>query len=136
MHLLKIVGLLVGLTLSASGFAAEYSLEAAAEAAGEMIPKDGPTEVGLYNLPSPGRKGNARQLLEFLRAGRASGAYLIITTAKNEYARDQLIEALKRGKKNEKFTGLKLIIAGDRIDAAMFESVFKDRDVALLYAAY
>jgi len=57
----KLLIAILGLALAVSSYAADYSLNAAAAAAGKLMPKDGPKEFSLFNLPEP--KAKPKQLL-------------------------------------------------------------------------
>lgn len=60
--------IVLGLALAVSCCAADYSLNGAVEAAGKLMPKDGPKEFSLFNLPEP--KAKPKQLLLTLRQAR------------------------------------------------------------------
>lgn len=136
MRLSKIIPLIVGLGLAGNCPAVEYTMQGAIDAAAKLLPKDAGPDLPLFNLPTAGKKEHAKKLLEFLRAGKGSSAYFALISAKNEFARDLLAEAMKQANKKEQFTGLHLVIVGDRVEPAMFDAILKDRGILVLYAAY
>ena len=115
-------------------FAAPYSLNGAAQAAGALMPKGGPAQMALFNLPEP--KAKPADLLKVLRQARDQKAYLAITSPKIEFIHDLLGSALKAAKKNEKFSGLNLIIIGDRVDERLFDTTLKAYDIAAKHGTF
>jgi hypothetical protein len=132
MRIPKILSVAIGLCLATPCFAADYSLAAAAQAAGELMTKDGPKEFSLFNLPEP--KAKPQQLLAALRQARDKKLCLAICAPKLDYIRDLLKNTLKSAKA-ERFEGLYLIVVADRVDAAGFDELLKDRGITVKYGA-
>lgn len=128
----KILIVMLGLVSALSSFAAEYSLNAAVEAAGRLMPKEGPQEFSLFNLPEP--KAKPKQLLATLRQARDQKVCLAICSPKLDYIRD-LLKGTMKAAKTEKFDGLYLIIVAERVDAAGCDEILKDRGIQVRYGA-
>ena len=129
----KLLFVVLGLILAASSYAADYSLNAAVTAAGKLMPKDGPQDFSLFNLPEP--KAKPEQLLAALRQARDQKVCLAICSPKLKYIRNLLKDTMKTAKA-EKFDGLYLIIVADQTDVAGFEELFKDRGIHAKYGVY
>jgi hypothetical protein len=129
-HNILIVGLCF--SLAVSGYAAGYSLNAAAAAAGKLMPKDGPQEFSLFNLPEP--KAKPQQLLTTLRQARDQKVCLAICSPKLRYIRNLLKSTLEAAKE-ERFDDLYLIIIADKVDAASFDELLKNRGIHAKYGA-
>jgi hypothetical protein len=129
----KLLIVILGLGLAVSSYAAEYSLNAAAAAAGKLMPKDGPKEFSLFNLPEP--KAKPKQLLTNMQQARDQKVCLAICSPKLEYIRD-LLKGTMKAAKTEKFDGLYLIIVADQMDAAGFDALLKDRGIQVSYGVY
>jgi len=129
----KLLIVILGLALAVSSYAADYSLNAAAAAAGKLMPKDGPKEFSLFNLPEP--KAKPKQLLTTLRQARDQKACLAICSPKLEYIRD-LLKGTMKAANAEKFDGLYLMIVAERMDAAGLDEILKDRGIHVLYGVY
>ena len=133
MNNLKLLIVFLGLVLAASSYAADYSLGVAAAAAGKLMPKDGPSEFVLFNLPEP--KAKPAQLLTALRQARDQNACLAICSPKIEYIRDLLKDTMKAAK-NEKFVGLYLIIVAERTDVADIDELIRNRGIHVKHGVY
>lgn len=133
MHTPKLLIVILGLVLAVSSYAAEYSLNAAAAAAGKLMPKDGPKEFSLFNLPEP--KAKPKQLLTTMQQARDQKVCLAICSPKLEYIRD-LLKGTMKAAKAEKFDGLYLIIVADQVDAAGFDALLKDRGIHAKYGVF
>lgn len=124
---------ILGLIIAASSYAADYSLNAAAAAAGKLMPKDGPQEFSLFNLPEP--KATPSQLLTTLRQARDQNVCLAICSPRLEYIRD-LLKGTMNAAKAEKFDGLYLIIVAEKTDIAGIGEVLKDRGIRVKHGVY
>jgi hypothetical protein len=133
MRIPKLLIIVLFVALGASAYAADYSLKSAADAAAKLVPKDGPKEFSLFNLPEP--KAKPKQLLATLRQARDQKVCLAICSPKIEYIRD-LLKGTMKAAKDEKFEGLYLIVVADKIDAAGLDELLKDRGVRVAYGAY
>ena len=133
MRTLKLLLAILGLALAVSSYAANYSLNAAAAAAGKLMPSDGPEEFTLFNLPEPSAK--PKQLLTTLRQARDQNMCLAICSPKVKYIRD-LLKGTMKAAKAERFDGLYLIIVAERVDAAGFDELLKDRGIHAIYGVY
>jgi hypothetical protein len=129
----KLLIVILGLVLAASSYAADYSLNAAATAAGKLMPKDGPNDFALFNLPEP--KAMPEQLLTAFRQARDQKVCLAICSPKLKYIRNLLKDTMKTAKA-EKFDGLYLIIVAEKIDAAGFDELLKDRGIHVKYGVF
>jgi len=129
----KLLIAILGLALAVSSYAADYSLNAAAAAAGKLMPKDGPKEFSLFNLPEP--KAKPKQLLTTLRQARDQKVCLAICSPKLEYIRE-LLKGTMMAAKAEKFDGLYLIIVAEQMDAAGLDEILKDRGIHVSYGVY
>ena len=132
MRTYKILIAALGLFIGSSVLAASYTLGAAAKAAGDLMPKDGPKEFALFNLPEP--KAKPEQLLSAFRQAKGGKACLAICAPKLDYVRDLLKITLKAAKA-ERFDGLYLIIVAERIDAAALDEILEDRGIIAKYGA-
>lgn len=133
MNYRKLLLVVLSLILAATCYAANYSLMAAATAAGKLMPKDGPQDFALFNLPEP--KAKPEQLLSALRQAREQKVCLAICSPKLKYIRKLLKDTMKAAK-TEKFDGLYLIIVADQMDAAGFDALLKDRGIHVSYGVY
>ncbi len=129
----KLLIVLLGLILALSSYAAEYSLNSAAQAVDKLMPKDGPQDFALFNLPEP--KAMPEQLLAALRQAKEQKVCLAICSPKLKYIRNLLKDTMKTAKA-EKFDGLYLIIVADRTDVAGFDALLKDRGIHAKYGVY
>jgi hypothetical protein len=129
----KFLIVVLGLVLAASSYAADYTLSAAAAAAGKLMPKDGPKEFSLFNLPEP--KAKPKQLLTTMQQARDQKVCLAICSPKLEYIRD-LLKGTMKAAKAEKFDGLYLIIVAEQMDSAGFDTLLKDRGIHVRYGVY
>ena len=116
-----------------SAFAASYTLNRATKAAGKLMPKDGPAEFLLFNLPEP--KAKPQDLLKYLRQAKENNAVLAIASPKVIYIRDLLADAMKIAEKEE-FKGLYLIIIAEKTDASAFAKIMEGRGVNIKYGVF
>jgi len=130
MHITKILIVGFSLLVATPGFAASYSLGAAAKTAGELMPKGGPKEFVLFNLPEP--KAKPEQLLRALRQAREGRVCLAISAPKLDYIRD-LLKGTFKAAKTERFDGLYLIIVAERVDKAALDEILKGRGITATY---
>lgn len=133
MRIPKLLIVILGLGLAASSYAAGYSLNAAATAAGKLMPKDGPEEFALFNLPEP--KARPEQLLAALRQARDQKVCLAICSPELKYIRSLLKDTMRTAK-TEKFDGLYLIIVAEKTDIRSIDKILKDRGIHVKHGVY
>lgn len=129
----KFLIVILGLVLAVSCDAATYSLAAAAAAVGKLMPKDGPKEFSLFNLPEP--KAKPKQLLTAMQQARDQKVCLAISSPKLDYIRD-LMKGTMKAAKLERFDGLYLIIVADQIEAVGFNELLKNRGIKVKYGVF
>jgi hypothetical protein len=118
----------ITIALAAPTFGAGYTLGGAAQAAIALMPKSGPKEFMLFNLPEP--KATPAALLEQLRTAHKQKAALAITSPKIEWILDLLNQSMAASPK-EKFNGLQLIIIAQRVEEAKIASALKGRGISV-----
>jgi len=133
MRPLKLLLIAFSLSVMTSAFAASYTLNRATKAAGKLMPKDGPAEFLLFNLPEP--KAKPQDLLKYLRQAKENNAVLTIASPKVIYIRDLLTDTMKIAEKEE-FKGLYLIIIAEKIDAPAFAKIMEGRGVNIKYGVF
>ena len=134
MKFIHIIALMSCLVCSVSCSNAPYSLGSATKAAGKLMPKDGPAEFALFNLPEP--KAEPKDLLKLLRDATRGKICLAITSPKLEYIQNLLDRTMEAAKKDEQFNGLYLIIIAEKIDAAAIDAIIKDRGIRAHYGTF